>query len=40
VNSYGKQFNKALWNEEKSAWNAGIGKSPFRKLLEEVSSID
>lgn len=40
VNSYGKQFHKSHWNEEKSAWNSGIWKSPFRELLEEVSNID
>nr|MDD3719944.1 MiaB/RimO family radical SAM methylthiotransferase [Candidatus Gracilibacteria bacterium] len=40
VNSYGKQFvDKKLWNEEKSKWNTGIGKSPFRELLEEINNI-
>lgn len=41
VNSYGKQFvDKKLWNEEKSSWNDGIGKSPFRELLEQLDSIE
>lgn len=40
VNSYGKQSNIKLWNEEKSSWNEWIGKSPFRKLLEDVSAVE
>lgn len=40
VNSYGKQFKKNHWNEEKSAWNAGVWKSPFRELLEEINKIE
>lgn len=40
VNSYGKQKNIKLWNEEKSAWNEGIWISPFRKLLEDINEID
>ena len=41
VNSYGKQFvDKKLWNEEKSSWDAGIGKSPFRELLEQLDTIE
>lgn len=40
VNSYGKQKNLKLWNEEKSAWNEWIGVSPFRKLLEDIDAID
>lgn len=40
VNSYGKQNNIKLWNEEKSAWNEGIGKSPFRALLDDLSDIE
>ncbi len=41
VNSYGKQFvDKKLWNEEKSSWDTGIGKSPFRELLEQLDSIE
>lgn len=41
VNSYGKQFvDKKLWNTEKSGWNKLEWKSPFRKLLDEVDSID
>ena len=33
VNSYGKQFvDKKHWNEEKSKWNDGLWKSPFRQL--------
>jgi len=40
VNSYGKQFvDKKLWNEEKSSWNDGIWKSPFRDLLEWLDAI-
>lgn len=40
VNSYGKQKNSKLWNEEKSRWNDGFGKSPFRALLEDINSIE
>lgn len=40
VNSYGKQKNIKLWNEEKSAWNDGVWISPFRKLLEDINKID
>lgn len=40
VNSYGKQKNPKLWNEEKSMWNSGIWKSPFRELLEELNKIE
>lgn len=40
VNSYWKQQNLKLWNEEKSAWNEWIWKSPFRELLEELDAID
>lgn len=40
VNSYGKQWNIKLWNQEKSAWNEWIGKSPFRVLLEKLDAID
>ena len=41
VNSYGKQFgDKKLWNEEKSNWNDGIWKSPFRLLLEDLDKIE
>ncbi|MBB1564467.1 MiaB/RimO family radical SAM methylthiotransferase [Candidatus Gracilibacteria bacterium] len=41
VNSYGKQFvDKKHWNEEKSKWNDGLGKSPFRQLLEELDKIE
>jgi len=39
VNSYGKQKNLKLWNEEKSRWNSGIGTSPFRTLLNEIDKI-
>jgi len=39
VNSYGKQKNLKLWNEEKSKWNSGIGTSPFRTLLNEIDQI-
>lgn len=41
VNSYGKQFlDKKYWNEEKSSWNNGVGKSPFRQLLEALDTIE
>ena len=40
VNSYWKQSNKKLWNKEKSAWNEWVGKSPFRKLLEDIDTIE
>jgi tRNA-2-methylthio-N6-dimethylallyladenosine synthase len=40
VNSYGKQFvDKKLWNEEKSSWDIGLWKSPFRELLEWIDSL-
>ena len=39
VNSYGKQKNLKLWNEEKSSWNEWVGQSPFRKLLEDIDAI-
>ncbi|MDQ7009442.1 MAG: MiaB/RimO family radical SAM methylthiotransferase, partial [Candidatus Gracilibacteria bacterium] len=41
VNSYGKEFvDKKFWNKEKGKWNEGLGKSPFRKLLEELNKIE
>lgn len=40
VNSYGKQKNIKLWNEEKMSWNAWIWVSPFRALLEDINKID
>ncbi|NVP18101.1 MiaB/RimO family radical SAM methylthiotransferase [Candidatus Gracilibacteria bacterium] len=41
VNSYGKQFvDRKYWNEEKGKWNEGLGKSPFRNLLEELDKIE
>ncbi|MDD2907369.1 MAG: MiaB/RimO family radical SAM methylthiotransferase [Candidatus Gracilibacteria bacterium] len=41
VNSYGKQFvDRKFWNEEKGKWNEGLGKSPFRQLLEELDKIE
>ncbi|MFK7780565.1 MAG: MiaB/RimO family radical SAM methylthiotransferase [Candidatus Gracilibacteria bacterium] len=41
VNSYGKQWiNKKFWNEEKGKWNDGLGKSPFRQLLDEINKIE
>ncbi len=39
VNSYWKQKNIKLWNEEKSKWNDWVWKSPFRELLEEINKI-
>jgi len=41
VNSYWKQWiDRKYWNKEKSKWNEGIWKSPFRELLEEVNKIE
>ncbi len=40
VNSYGKQKNSKLWNEEKMAWNAWLGVSPFRALLDDINKIE
>ena len=41
VNSYGKEFiSKKYWNKEKSRWNEGLEKSPFRVLLEELDKIE
>lgn len=40
VNSYGKQANIKLWNEEKSTWNEWIGKSPFWELLSDLNGIE
>lgn len=40
VNSYGKQKNSKLWSEEKMAWNAWVGVSPFRELLDHIDAID
>ena len=40
VNSYGKQSNIKLWNEEKSTWNEWIWKSPFGQLLSELDTIE
>lgn len=41
VNSYWKQFvDRKFWNEEKWKWNEWLGKSPFRKLLEELDKIE
>lgn len=40
VNSYWKQKNLKLWNEEKSSWNVWIWTSPFRKLLDDIDKIE
>lgn len=41
VNSYWKQWvDSKFWNEEKSKFNTGLNKSPFRQLLEEVNKIE
>lgn len=40
VNSYWKQFNLKHWNKDKSKWNDGMWKSPFRELIEDVDKID
>lgn len=39
VNSYWKQKNLKLWNEEKSSWNEWVWTSPFRKLLDDIDKI-
>lgn len=39
VNSYGKQKNTKLWNEEKSAWNDWLWISPLRALLNDINEI-
>ncbi len=40
VNSYWKQKNIKLWNEEKSAWNEGVWISPFRKILDDINAVE
>lgn len=40
VNSYWKQRNLKLWNEEKSSWNEWFWVSPFRKLLDDINKIE
>ena len=40
VNSYWKQSNLKLWNEEKSTWNEWVGKSPFGALLSDLNDIE
>ncbi len=41
VNSYWKQWiDRKYWNEEKGKWKQGLGKSPFRQLLEELDKIE
>lgn len=40
VNSYGKQKNSKLWNEEKMAWNSWFWVSPFRALLDDIDKIE
>lgn len=40
VNSYGKQKNSKLWNEEKMAWNSWFWVSPFRALLDDIDTIE
>lgn len=40
VNSYWKQKNAKLWNEEKSSWSEWMWVSPFRKLLDDINKID
>ena len=40
VNSYWKQSNLKLWNEEKSTWNEWVGKSPFWALLSDLNDIE
>lgn len=40
VNSYGKQKNTKLWNQEKSKWNDWVWVSPFRLLLDDINAIE
>lgn len=41
VNSYWKEFiDKKYWNKEKSKWNEGLKKSPFRELLEKLDNLE
>lgn len=40
VNSYWKQKNSKLWNEEKSSWNEWFWISPFRQLLNDIDKIE
>ncbi len=40
VNSYGKQKNLKLWNDEKSKWNDWFWISPFRALLNDINTIE
>lgn len=40
VNSYGKQKNLKLWNEEKMSWNSWVWVSPFRELLDDINKIE
>lgn len=40
VNSYWKQKNLKLWNEEKSKWNDWAWTSPFRELLNDIDKIE
>lgn len=40
VNSYWKQKNIKLWNEEKSAWNEWVWTSPFRKVLDDINAVE
>ncbi len=40
VNSYGKQKNTKLWNDEKSKWNDWFWISPFRELLNDINKIE
>lgn len=40
VNSYGKQKNIKLWNEEKSSWNEWVWTSPFRKVLDDINAVE
>lgn len=40
VNSYWKQKNLKLWNEEKMSWNIWDWVSPFRQLLNDINKIN
>lgn len=40
VNSYGKQKNTKLWNEEKSKWDDWVWISPLRALLNDINTIE
>lgn len=40
VNSYGKETKQKLWDSEAMRWWTSGEKTPFRELLDEISTID